>query len=455
MSKRIGDEIKDIVQNAVNTRDFRQLNKDIGDTVNHALDEARNALLYPRNRQNWRDSDHNYEGSEDRNNSFADREDDHKRHSRYDRQDRYHNWNQRNQSYSYTNKDNQAVISQTPKQQTSLVPNVAVGKVSGILLTVFGSIGFGLSTIAAFTLCLIGQITGEFLLFGSIALEILPIFFISLILLIRGSYLRKRVRRFKRYLGIFKSRSYYSIKELSSNTGQSNKFVLKDLRKMISIGMFPEGHIDEQQTCLILNRESYHQYLELQKNLRLQKANVQEINKTVEMPEPVQETKQTSPEDTVMDPELKAAIESGRACIRQINEANEAIPGEDISKKLYHLEEIIERIFNYVEVHPEQIPQIQKFMDYYLPTTLKLVNTYKDFDKQSVQGENITSAKNEIERTLDTINLAFEKLFDNLFLNAAMDVSTDISVLETLLAQEGLTQKDFKTNLSMGGLTNE
>jgi 5-bromo-4-chloroindolyl phosphate hydrolysis protein len=94
-------------------------------------------------------------------------------------------------------------------------------------------------------------------------------------------------------------------------------------------------------------------------------------------------------------------------------------------------------------------------MSYYLPTTLKLVNAYKDFDKESVQGENITSAKKEIDLTLDTINQAFEKLYDSFFMNAAMDISTDISVLETLLAQEGLTQKDFKSKQTMGGLTNE
>ena len=83
-------------------------------------------------------------------------------------------------------------------------------------------------------------------------------------------------------------------------------------------------------------------------------------------------------------------------------------------------------------------------MSYYLPTTLKLVNAYRKFDEQPVQGENILSSKREIEETLDTINLAFENLFDGLFEEDAMDVSTDISVLETMLKQEGLTGSDFK-----------
>ena len=83
-------------------------------------------------------------------------------------------------------------------------------------------------------------------------------------------------------------------------------------------------------------------------------------------------------------------------------------------------------------------------MSYYLPTTLKLVNAYREFDAQPVQGENILSAKREIEETLDTINLAFENLFDGLFEDDAIDISTDISVLETMLRQEGLTGSDFK-----------
>ncbi len=84
-------------------------------------------------------------------------------------------------------------------------------------------------------------------------------------------------------------------------------------------------------------------------------------------------------------------------------------------------------------------------MEYYLPTTLKLLEAYKEFDRQPVQGENITTAKKEIEKTLDTINLAFENLLDDLFEDAAMDVSTDISVLNTMLAQEGLTENNLKS----------
>jgi hypothetical protein len=207
---------------------------------------------------------------------------------------------------------------------------------------------------------------------------------------------------------------------------------------MIKLGMFPEGHMDEQATCMILNQESYEQYLQLQKNASMQEPKTSQ-NSTTPNPEAVAPKQSSEP----IDEEFNSVIEHGRFCIKQIREANDAIPGEEISKKLDQLELIIDKIFTHVEQHPSQLLEINKFMDYYLPTTLKLVTAYKEFDLQPVQGENIRSAKKEIEATLDTINHAFETLLDSLFEDAAMDISTDISVLETLLAQEGLTKNKF------------
>ncbi len=89
-------------------------------------------------------------------------------------------------------------------------------------------------------------------------------------------------------------------------------------------------------------------------------------------------------------------------------------------------------------------------MEYYLPTTVKLVNAYRDFDSVGTQGANISSAKAEIERTLDTINQAFERLLDDLYQDAALDVSTDASVIQTMLKKDGWAESDFT-----GGMKNE
>ena len=104
----------------------------------------------------------------------------------------------------------------------------------------------------------------------------------------------------------------------------------------------------------------------------------------------------------------------------------------------------MDRIFDRVEQNPETVGDIRKLMEYYLPTTVKLLEAYEEMDRQPVGGENIQTAKAEIEATLDTLNLAFEKLLDSLFQDTAWDVSSDISVLHTMLAQEGLTEEEWK-----------
>ena len=113
---------------------------------------------------------------------------------------------------------------------------------------------------------------------------------------------------------------------------------------------------------------------------------------------------------------------------------------------------MITEIFDALKAQPDKKPQMRKFMDYYLPTTLKLVQTYADFEGVQIQGENITGAKQEIEKTLDTINAAFEKLLDDLFQDAAFDATTDAQVLQTILAQEGLAEDEkFKQAGKLGG----
>lgn len=97
-----------------------------------------------------------------------------------------------------------------------------------------------------------------------------------------------------------------------------------------------------------------------------------------------------------------------------------------------------------VEQNPQVVGETQKLMSYYLPTTLKLLEAYEELDRQPVQGENIATSKREIEETLDTLNTAFEKLLDSLFQETAWDVSSDISVLKMMLAQEGLGPDDFQ-----------
>lgn len=130
--------------------------------------------------------------------------------------------------------------------------------------------------------------------------------------------------------------------------------------------------------------------------------------------------------------------------LRQLREANDAIPDPVMSGKIARLEQISTRIFALAKQDPSKQPQLKKFMDYYLPTALKLLRTYAHMTGQGVQGENISEARRSIEHSMDLLVTAFENQLDKLFQADALDVSADIAALEGMLNLDGLTGSDFR-----------
>ncbi|WFR56677.1 5-bromo-4-chloroindolyl phosphate hydrolysis family protein [Anaerocolumna sp. AGMB13025] len=448
----IGEDIKNIVQDAVNTGDFRRLSKDIGHTVDNALDEAKKSIKWAKDYRNNSNQYANpdstgyqsgYRNGESRNQDARNRES----RNRDARNRDLRNNTVQNKINNYANNMNYSNRNQVSRTyvKNAVIPGkaVLVGRVSGILCTIFGNIGVGVLGVAVIVLMVAGHLLGMDEFFATIGLGILPFLIISVFVLAKGNRIRKRIRRMQQYTTQLGGRNYCEIKDLSISTGLSTRYIVKDLQKMISIGMFPEGHIDEKKTSFMLDNESYKLYLDLQESMKQAEVNKQKKLEAQKQEEEKQQETVKAAKD--LPGEARSVIEEGRQFIHKIKEANFAIPGEEVSKKLDRLEDVIGKIFDYVELHPDQIPEIRKFMEYYLPTTLKLLEAYKEFDRQPIQGENISTAKSEIEKTLDTINLAFENLLDDLFEDAAMDVSTDISVLNTMLAQEGLTEKNLKS----------
>ena len=235
------------------------------------------------------------------------------------------------------------------------------------------------------------------------------------------------VKRFQAYRKALGDKTQCSLEKLAAAVGRDVKFVRKEVTKMIERGWFTQGHLDKEKTLLITSHETYQNFeasrLEFEKRQREAAMEAQKDPK---------------------DARLQEVLDKGNAFVAQIRKCNDDIPGEEISSKMDRMEEIVRRIFRRAETNPEIVPDLKKLMDYYLPMTVKLLTAYADMDAQPVQGETILTAKREIEDTLDTLNLAFEKLLDDLFRDTALDVSSDITVLQTLLAQEGLTD-DFAT----------
>ena len=138
-----------------------------------------------------------------------------------------------------------------------------------------------------------------------------------------------------------------------------------------------------------------------------------------------------------------AAEDEYAALLRQLREVNDAIPDPVMSQKISRLEEVSGRIFALAQKDPEKKAQLQKFMNYYLPTALKLLNTYASLSGQAVEGTNITDAKHSIERSMDLLVTAFENQLDKLFQADALDVNADIAALEGMLNLDGLTGSEF------------
>ena len=413
----LGDKIKKIIDTAVSTKDYRQMTEDIKQTVGQTVNSAVNSAV---------DS-----GSEaiknGLNNVFG------TGNSQSGDSGVYRNktkeFEEKRRREREQEQERQRIEKEKAKEKMlTLYERNTGGRMKGMMIAVSGGIlasGMGLGTLVLSIFGAVGHmsslVTGGtcFMAVGALT---------GVGLLAGGIKKLGKLERFQKYIDTLGNHTYCNFEQLSAAVNKSVKFVKKDIKKMIDDRWFRQGHIDEQETCLITSNETYQQYLETQKQLELRK---QEADPKVQLEEN-------------MSPEAQEVLRKGNEFLVKIRESNDAIPGEEISAKISRMEMIVQKIFERAGEHPEVIPDLKKMMDYYLPMTVKLLDAYEDMDGQPVQGENITASKKEIEETIDTLNIAFEKLLDSIFRDTAWDVSTDISVLHTVLAQEGLTEDDFE-----------
>ena len=396
----LGTKIQDIIEQAVSSQNYQKLNQSINQTVNRAVENGGEALKNVIN--NTVESCRNAEEMK-------------KRH-----QDE---WNRSRQT-------GRVRYRQPDEARKQELPANLYMRTTGIQLKGIGlTVGGGLLAMGTFTNFItiviksaigIGPDAAGIVLFAMMAAG-------STGCLWGGIRSLGLAGRFRKYLKTLGSRTYCNFDQLARASGKTLKFVKKDIRKMIHKGLFLEGHIDEQETCLITSNETYQQYVETQKQLEMKK---RAENPRVDV-------------SGVASPEVQEILDKGNEYLVKIRQSNDAIPGEEISAKISRMELLVQKIFERAKEHPEVIPDLKRLMNYYLPVTVKLLDAYEDMDRQPVQGENIRSSQKEIEDTLDTLNSAFEKLLDSVFKDVAWDVSSDISVLNTVLAQEGLKEDDF------------
>lgn len=159
-------------------------------------------------------------------------------------------------------------------------------------------------------------------------------------------------------------------------------------------------------------------------------------NKTYTTPDP--EPKKEEKPETTGDPEIDALIKERERAVSEMRRLNDSIEDPVISAQIDRLEATTKKIVAHVVENPAKLPQIRRFLNYYLPTTLKLLNAYDRADSAGISGANVDGTKTRVSDMMETIVAAFDRQLDALFGDEALDISTDITVMEQMLAREGI-----------------
>lgn len=233
----------------------------------------------------------------------------------------------------------------------------------------------------------------------------------------------KYMKRFHLFTSVIGDREMASIASLSKIIPQTDTLTITDLKEMIADRFFLQGHINEKRQTFYVTNAAYQASL---------------------LPNTPNSATEKEKEDLPLPNEVQEVIREGEEAIAKIREYNDLIPDPYVTNKLSSLENNIRHILSYLEEHPENVEDTKNMTKYYLPSLDKLLETYVELNNYPNPGSNIQKSKKEIEDTLDTLDFAFARLYDDLFQMTSMEVASDISVLETLLAREGLTKDTLR-----------
>ncbi len=335
----------------------------------------------------------------------------------------------------------------TSKKKRTKGKNVS----AGAKVTRFFAIFLGI--LSLFTTCTFaGSSAGLSFFLSDFLIGVCPMLIGAVSCGIAAKVLSDRDTRFGRIRAIIGNRESINLTKLAAASSEKLKNVRKDVQKMIDNGEFGEyAYIDLGTNNFMRSPYSEPDDPE-QFDFRKVYGDVLKREKKQAQPEMKEEisTENTSKE---------ADSDDFGKIISEIRRLNDEIADVQVSDRIYRIEEHTKNIFEYVTDHPEAMPQIRTFMNYYLPTTLKLLESYSRIERVGVAGENMKKSKEKIESILDLLVIGFEQQVDQLFKNESIDISSDISVLETMMQKDGLSGKtDFDTSKFNGftdGYTDE
>ncbi|MBR0092800.1 MAG: 5-bromo-4-chloroindolyl phosphate hydrolysis family protein [Lachnospiraceae bacterium] len=286
---------------------------------------------------------------------------------------------------------------------------------------VVGGLGAGASGLAG---AMLPGFLGGFAFFGAALFGVVLIGGIAAAF--SGSKKRKLYVRYREYGRALGDAEYIAVDDMVRLTGIDRETVLKDMQTLQKSGVLPQVWIDKGGTTLMFTQNAFEQY-QAAERARLQR-------------EDEQRTLSDRLRESVYGAQVTQILADGEAYLKTVRELNDRIPDAEMSRKISRIENLMHKTFEEVKEKPEAAPSLRKYMSYYLPTTVKLLNAYADLDSKPDIGTNIAQTKEEISNSLDMVGDGFEKLFDSLFEEMSMDIFSDISVMKTMMAQDGLAE---------------
>ena len=247
----------------------------------------------------------------------------------------------------------------------------------------------------------------RYILTETMPLLALTAFGIALIVI--GSQRKRKLGLFRKYRDIIGDKKELRVSELAGKMGRPLRKAVKDLEEMIRRGYFEFGYVDEGRGMLVLDPDAGWEA------------------PAEEAPSAVSATDEDETE----------------RILREIREVNDAIPNPELTRQIDRIGELTAKILRQQKENPEKASELRSFMNYYLPKTLEILNQYARLDAQGVEGENIAEAKTRIEGMMEKLVEGYERQLDRLFADDVVDISADISVMEQMLAKDGLTAEEL------------
>lgn len=238
----------------------------------------------------------------------------------------------------------------------------------------------------------------------------------GVVMLMVSAGMRAAERKRKRVRAIVGDADYILIDEVAEALPASRGKTERILQRCVDFGLFGEkAYLDMRSDCLVIRGEA-----------------------------PISKKARAEAEAEARAAKAKADnMDEYERTLKELRELNDRIPGEQMSAKISRLEDLTAKIFKLAKEQPQKLSGMRKFMDYYLPTSLKLLTRYEKLDAQGVEGTNISDAKRQIEDTMDTMITAFEKQLDKLFLSESIDISADIATMQNLMRADGLMENEI------------